>query len=49
MQYYGIFIAGMMAAINAAVKGTQDNYQYEKYFWYGYENWYDIIVAGVLM
>ena len=32
VQYYGMFIATLMAAINAAVKGTQNNYEYEKYF-----------------
>ena len=49
VQYYGMFIATIMAVVNAAVKGTQDNYQYEQYFTYGYEHWYDIIVSGVLM
>ena len=32
VQYYVMFIATLMAAINAAVKGTQNNYEYEKYF-----------------
>ena len=49
VQYYGMFIATLMAVINAAVKGTQDNFEYQKYFSYGYETWYDIIVQGILM
>jgi hypothetical protein len=49
VEMYGSFLAMLMGGVNALVYGSKDNYNYKEYYHFGFDQWYDIIVLGVLM
>lgn len=50
VEFYGSFLAMIMGGVNSLVYGTQDNFSnYGSYYHWGYEQWYQLIVTGVLM
>jgi len=42
-------LAALFASIDAVVKGSQNGFDLPKYFNIGYQEWYDLIVSGILM
>ena len=49
VELYGSFLAMLMGGVNAMVYGVQDKDNFKQYYHFGYEQWYDVIVLGILM